>query len=105
MFPLNLPNVLTLIRILLVPVLVVVLLDATPGGSWLAAGGFALAALTDGLGGDGDHRARVRGQRAARRGGTAGRRNTGEQARQGEDDHPGCRRVPADRGRRPEHLV
>ena len=51
MFPLNLPNVLTLIRILLVPVLVVILLDATPGGSWLAAGVFALAALTDGLDG------------------------------------------------------
>jgi CDP-diacylglycerol--glycerol-3-phosphate 3-phosphatidyltransferase len=50
-FPLNLPNVLTLIRILLVPVLVVVLLDATPGGSWLAAGVFALAAVTDGLDG------------------------------------------------------
>src|SRR3954466_5367794 len=51
MFPLNLPNVLTLIRILLVPVLVVVLLDATPGGSWLAAGVFAVAALSDGLDG------------------------------------------------------
>jgi CDP-diacylglycerol--glycerol-3-phosphate 3-phosphatidyltransferase len=51
MFPLNLPNVLTLIRILLVPVLVVVLLNETPGGSWLAAGVFALAALTDGLDG------------------------------------------------------
>jgi CDP-diacylglycerol---glycerol-3-phosphate 3-phosphatidyltransferase len=50
-FPLNLPNVLTLVRILLVPVLVVVLLDTTPGGSWLAAGVFALAALTDGLDG------------------------------------------------------
>jgi len=56
-FPLNLPNVLTLIRILLVPVLVVILLDATPGGSWLAAGVFALAALTDGLDG---YRARSR---------------------------------------------
>ena len=51
MFPLNLPNVLTLIRILLVPVVVVALLDATPSGSWLAAGVFALAALTDGLDG------------------------------------------------------
>jgi CDP-diacylglycerol--glycerol-3-phosphate 3-phosphatidyltransferase len=50
-FPLNLPNVLTLVRILLVPVLVVALLDATPQGSWLAAGVFALAALTDGLDG------------------------------------------------------
>jgi CDP-diacylglycerol---glycerol-3-phosphate 3-phosphatidyltransferase len=50
-FPLNLPNVLTLMRILLVPVVVVALLDATPSGSWLAAGVFALAALTDGLDG------------------------------------------------------
>jgi CDP-diacylglycerol--glycerol-3-phosphate 3-phosphatidyltransferase len=50
-FPLNLPNVLTLVRILLVPVVVVALLDATPGGSILAAGVFALAALTDGLDG------------------------------------------------------
>ncbi|MEA2445391.1 MAG: CDP-diacylglycerol---glycerol-3-phosphate 3-phosphatidyltransferase [Thermoleophilales bacterium] len=51
MFPLNLPNVLTLIRILLVPVLVVALLDATPGGSWLAAAVFAVAAVTDGVDG------------------------------------------------------
>src|SRR5215218_4023579 len=51
MFPLNLPNVLTLMRILLVPVVVVALLDATPNGSWLAAGVFALAALTDGVDG------------------------------------------------------
>jgi len=50
-FPLNLPNVLTLMRILLVPVVVVALLDATPNGSWLAAGVFALAALTDGVDG------------------------------------------------------
>jgi CDP-diacylglycerol--glycerol-3-phosphate 3-phosphatidyltransferase len=50
-FPLNLPNVLTLIRILLVPVLVVALLDATPGGSWLAATVFAVAAVTDGVDG------------------------------------------------------
>jgi CDP-diacylglycerol--glycerol-3-phosphate 3-phosphatidyltransferase len=50
-FPLNLPNVLTLIRILLVPVLVVALLDATPGGSWLAAAVFAVAAVTDGVDG------------------------------------------------------
>jgi CDP-diacylglycerol--glycerol-3-phosphate 3-phosphatidyltransferase len=50
-FPLNLPNVLTLMRILLVPVVVVALLDATPGGSWLAAGVFALAAVTDGVDG------------------------------------------------------
>jgi CDP-diacylglycerol--glycerol-3-phosphate 3-phosphatidyltransferase len=50
-FPLNLPNVLTLLRILLVPVVVVALLDATPNGSFLAAGVFALAALTDGVDG------------------------------------------------------
>jgi CDP-diacylglycerol---glycerol-3-phosphate 3-phosphatidyltransferase len=50
-FPLNLPNLLTLMRILLVPVLVVALLDATPSGSWLAAGVFALAAVTDGVDG------------------------------------------------------
>jgi CDP-diacylglycerol--glycerol-3-phosphate 3-phosphatidyltransferase len=50
-FPLNLPNVLTLIRILLVPVVVAALLDATPGGSWLAATVFALAAVTDGVDG------------------------------------------------------
>ena len=31
MFPLNVPNVLTVVRILLVPVLVAVLLEATPG--------------------------------------------------------------------------
>src|SRR3712207_3380786 len=51
MFPLNLPNVLTLVRILLVPVVVVALLDATPNGSILAAAVFALAAVTDGLDG------------------------------------------------------
>src|SRR5436190_560841 len=51
MFPLNVPNVLTVVRILLVPVLVAVLLEATPGGSWIAAGVFALAALTDTLDG------------------------------------------------------
>src|SRR5215218_10026436 len=51
MFPLNLPNVLTLIRILLVPVLVVALLEATPNGSTVAAIVFAVAAITDGLDG------------------------------------------------------
>ena len=51
MFPLNLPNLLTLMRILLVPVVVVALLDATPNGSFLAAGVFALAAVTDGVDG------------------------------------------------------
>src|SRR3954447_823732 len=51
MFPLNVPNVLTLLRILLVPVLVVALLDATPNGSVVAAIVFAAAAITDGLDG------------------------------------------------------
>ncbi|GAC1317569.1 MAG: CDP-diacylglycerol--glycerol-3-phosphate 3-phosphatidyltransferase [Thermoleophilaceae bacterium] len=51
MFPLNLPNLLTLMRILLVPVVVVALLQATPHGSVVAAVVFALAALTDGLDG------------------------------------------------------
>jgi CDP-diacylglycerol--glycerol-3-phosphate 3-phosphatidyltransferase len=49
--PLNLPNVLTLLRILAVPVIVVALLDETPNGDALAAGVFALAALSDGLDG------------------------------------------------------
>ena len=51
MFPLNLPNALTLIRILLVPVLVVALTVETPGGDTIAAIVFAVAALTDGLDG------------------------------------------------------
>lgn len=51
MVPLNLPNVLTLLRILAVPVVVVALLDGTPHGDTLAAIVFALAALTDGLDG------------------------------------------------------
>ncbi len=51
MFSLNLPNTLTLLRILLVPVVVVALLDETPNGDAIAAGVFALAALTDGLDG------------------------------------------------------
>jgi CDP-diacylglycerol--glycerol-3-phosphate 3-phosphatidyltransferase len=50
-FPLNLPNTLTVLRILLVPVVVVALLDETPNGDAIAAGVFALAALTDGLDG------------------------------------------------------
>jgi CDP-diacylglycerol--glycerol-3-phosphate 3-phosphatidyltransferase len=50
-FPLNIPNALTLLRILLVPVLVVALLDATPEAQWVAAAVFALAAFTDGLDG------------------------------------------------------
>jgi CDP-diacylglycerol---glycerol-3-phosphate 3-phosphatidyltransferase len=49
--PLNVPNVLTLVRIVAVPVLVVALLGAIPGGDALAAAVFALAAVTDGLDG------------------------------------------------------
>jgi len=51
MFPLNVPNVLTLLRILAVPVLVVALLGETPNGDLIAAIVFALAALSDGLDG------------------------------------------------------
>ena len=51
MFPVNIPNVLTLLRILAVPVLVVALLEETPDGDVIAAAVFALAALTDGLDG------------------------------------------------------
>ncbi len=51
MFPLNLPNALTLLRIVAVPVVVVALLGETPNGDALAAAVFALAAATDGLDG------------------------------------------------------
>jgi CDP-diacylglycerol--glycerol-3-phosphate 3-phosphatidyltransferase len=44
---LNLPNALTVVRIMLVPVLVVALLGNTPDGDVLAAVVFALASLTD----------------------------------------------------------
>ncbi len=47
MFPLNLPNLLTVLRIMLVPVLVVALLGNTASGDVLAAVVFALASLTD----------------------------------------------------------
>jgi CDP-diacylglycerol--glycerol-3-phosphate 3-phosphatidyltransferase len=50
-FPLNLPNLLTLLRILLVPVLVVALTEEIEYGSTIAAAVFVLAALTDGLDG------------------------------------------------------
>jgi len=43
----NLPNVLTVLRIMLVPALVVALLGNTPAGDVLAAVVFALASLTD----------------------------------------------------------
>jgi CDP-diacylglycerol---glycerol-3-phosphate 3-phosphatidyltransferase len=51
MFPLNIPNLLTVIRILLVPVLVVALLDKTGGGDLLAAIVFAAASVTDAIDG------------------------------------------------------
>jgi CDP-diacylglycerol---glycerol-3-phosphate 3-phosphatidyltransferase len=51
MVPLNVPNVLTVIRILLVPVLVVALLEKTSGGDLLAAIVFAVASLTDAIDG------------------------------------------------------
>ena len=47
MVPLNLPNVLTVLRILLVPVLVVALLEETRNGDIVAAVVFALASITD----------------------------------------------------------
>lgn len=47
MFPVNLPNTLTVLRIMLVPVLVVALLGNTPEGDVFAAVVFALASLTD----------------------------------------------------------
>jgi len=50
-FELNLPNILTLLRILLVPVLVVALLDGTSNGYLLAAIVFALASATDAVDG------------------------------------------------------
>ena len=51
MFELNLPNVLTLLRILLVPVLVAALVQEGGGGDTLAAAVFALASFTDALDG------------------------------------------------------
>ena len=51
LFPLNLPNTLTVLRILLVPVLVVALTAEVSGGPAIAAGVFAAAAITDGLDG------------------------------------------------------
>ena len=51
MFTLNVPNILTLLRILLVPVLVVALLDKTPNGDLLAAIVFAVASMTDAIDG------------------------------------------------------
>ena len=51
MFPLNLPNFLTVVRILLVPVLIVALLEKTTGGDLLAAIVFAVASVTDAIDG------------------------------------------------------
>src|ERR1700704_6185795 len=47
MFPLNLPNALTVVRIMLVPVLVVALRGNTQDGDVLAATVFVLASVTD----------------------------------------------------------
>ncbi len=51
MAPLNVPNGLTVVRILLVPVLVAALLEKTSGGDLLAAIVFAVASLTDAIDG------------------------------------------------------
>ena len=51
MFDHNLPNVLTVLRILLVPVLVAALLSEAGSGDLLAAAVFAVASLTDALDG------------------------------------------------------
>ena len=51
MVPLNLPNALTMLRILMVPVVVVALLAEIPNGDLVAGVVFALAAFTDGLDG------------------------------------------------------
>jgi CDP-diacylglycerol--glycerol-3-phosphate 3-phosphatidyltransferase len=50
-FPVNTPNLLTVLRILLVPVLVVALLDQTSNGDLLAAIVFAVASFTDAVDG------------------------------------------------------
>ena len=59
MFPATLPNVLTVLRILLVPVLVVALLEQTPNGDVVAAVVFAIASATDFVDG---YLARAQGQ-------------------------------------------
>ncbi|HUM02693.1 MAG TPA: CDP-diacylglycerol--glycerol-3-phosphate 3-phosphatidyltransferase [Thermoanaerobaculia bacterium] len=51
MFPVNVPNALTLLRIFLVPLLVVILLTRMPAKEYLALLIFLLAALTDALDG------------------------------------------------------
>ena len=51
MVPVNIPNALTMLRIVAVPVFVVALLEETPNGDVIAAAVFALAAISDGLDG------------------------------------------------------
>ena len=51
MLPLTVPNILTLLRIVMVPVIVVALLEETPNADTVAAVVFAVAAFTDGLDG------------------------------------------------------
>ena len=51
MVPLNLPNFLTVVRILLVPVLIVALLEKSSGGDTLAAVVFVAASVTDAIDG------------------------------------------------------
>lgn len=59
MVPVNIPNALTMLRILAVPVVVVALVGEIPNGDTLAAIVFAIAAATDGLDG---YLARRRGE-------------------------------------------
>jgi CDP-diacylglycerol--glycerol-3-phosphate 3-phosphatidyltransferase len=51
MVPLNVPNLLTVVRMLLVPVVIVALLEKSGGGDLLAAIVFATASLTDAIDG------------------------------------------------------
>ncbi|HEY6399462.1 MAG TPA: CDP-diacylglycerol--glycerol-3-phosphate 3-phosphatidyltransferase, partial [Solirubrobacteraceae bacterium] len=51
MVPINVPNILTVIRILLVPVLLVALLENTGSGDLLAAIVFVVASVTDAIDG------------------------------------------------------
>ena len=49
--PLNAPNLLTILRVLLIPMMVVALLARSEGGDLLAAAVFVIASATDGLDG------------------------------------------------------
>ena len=49
--PLNAPNLLTILRVLLIPMMVIALLARSDGGDLLAAAVFAVASATDGLDG------------------------------------------------------